>query len=146
MKEKNMPTIEKHSEKVEAVQVEEPQFKDSDEVTVLFGYGKEPAAKQHYIDNITFVGGVARNVPYGVVKHWQNGTRPDGKLATSRIKVQAVLPNNATEADFIRVTGIKGDISDAHLSALVSGLDAAQLEKMLTPAQARALATRLGGR
>lgn len=142
LKDKNMPTIEKVAEKVEEASA--PVFKDSDEVTVLFGYGKYAPTHQHFIDNYTFTGGIGRNIPYSVAKHWHAGTRPDGKPVTSRVKIQAILPNHATEADMIRATGIQKSISDAHLSALVSGLDASQLAKMLTPDQAKALAAKLG--
>lgn len=137
-----MPTIEKPAEKTEEAAT--PAFKDSDEVTVLFGYGKYAPTAQHFIDNYAFVGGIGRNIPYSVAKHWQAGTREDGKPVTSRVRIQAILSNHATEADYIRATGIQKSISDAHLSALVSGLDANALAKMLTPDQAKALAAKLG--
>ena len=135
-----MPTIDK--EKVEDV-ASTPTFRGGDEVTVLFGYGKEPANKQHHIDNYTFVGGVGRNIPYSAAKHWQDGTRPDGTPVISHVKIQAILPNTATETDFVRATGIKAQISDAHMAALVNGMDVAALVKMLSPEQAKALAAKL---
>lgn len=78
---------------------------DADIVTVLFGYGRVKSFQKSYIDNTTFTGGVAR-VPWGVAKFWVKGTRPDGMPVVGRVKV-TVLPEEATEADYIKATGIR---------------------------------------
>lgn len=78
---------------------------DSDIVTVLFGYGRVRPFQKSYIDNTTFTGGVAR-VPWGVAKYWVHGTRHDNMPVVGRVKV-TILPEEATEADYIKATGIR---------------------------------------
>lgn len=121
----------------------EPKFKDEDQVTVLHGYGRVAANNRMYVDNQLFVGGVARNVPYQVAKHWAAGTRPDGKVATSRIYPQAILDADATEADFVRATGLQAHLEPEKLGAILGSLDADRLIAALGPHEARALINRL---
>src|SRR5258708_5230231 len=80
------------------------KFTDNDLVTVLHGYGKLAHSERHFVDTVLFTGGVARDVPYSLAKHWKAGTRPDGKSAIGKVFVQ-ILPQSATEADFVRATG-----------------------------------------
>lgn len=84
--------------------------KDHDLVTVLSGYGRVPAEQVFYIDDYAFKGGVGRGIPYYVAKAWEEGRRSDGnekKKPGSRVKLQAILPEDATVADFVKVTGIQ---------------------------------------
>lgn len=78
---------------------------DADIVTVLFGYGRVKPFQKSYIDNTTFQGGVAR-VPWGVAKYWVRGARPDNTPVVGRVKV-IILPEDATEADYIKASGIR---------------------------------------
>lgn len=123
---------------------QKPEFKDGDEVTVLYGYGKVHLTHKQYVDDILFEGGVARNVPYTKAKHWQAGTRPDGKPVVSKVGIQAILKNTADEDDFTRVTGLKATYSPEHVAALLNGLSADKIAAILGPQKARDLASRLG--
>jgi hypothetical protein len=122
----------------------EYSFQDGDEVTVLFGYGKVHMMQKQYVDNVLFEGGVARNVPYSVAKHWKQGTRPDGKAVTSRVHIQAILPNTATEDDFTRVTGLKAAYSPEHVAALLNSLGPDKIAAILGPQKSKELASQLG--
>lgn len=85
--------------------VEKAPFDDDDLVTVLYGYGRVLPNAVSWLDEYRVEGGVVRNVPYSIAKHWQKGTRPDGKKPNGRVKI-SILPNNAPEADFERAAGI----------------------------------------
>jgi hypothetical protein len=89
------------------------------------------------------VGGVARDVPYSTARHWKNGTRPDGKPVVSRVNIQAILPNNSTEVDFARVTGVRAVIEPNKMAAFLTGLDAHEVLSALGPQRAKELAERL---
>jgi len=91
-----------------------PLKKETGLRTVLHGYGRLEPFKVHYIDRIKFIGGVAHNVPKETAECWLNGTRPegttkpyavDGKSSYSSVGV-IVLDNDATEADYIKASGI----------------------------------------
>jgi hypothetical protein len=83
-------------------------FQDEDRVTVLHGWGQDRPEQKHYVDKTLFTGGVARDVPYAIAKHWQSGTRADGKIEQIVGKVHVhILPKDATEADFVKTTGVK---------------------------------------
>ncbi len=131
------------------------EFQDHEKVTVLYGWNRVPAGYKQFVDKTLFKDGIARNVPYSTVKHWQQGTRPDGKLEMTygTIGIQAVLPNDATEADFIKATGITpmpvdkfaSQLAGVDLDALVTQMGVEKvkalidgLEKRLPPAQRRA--------
>ena len=74
----------------------EVTFDDNDPVTVLHGWGRVRPGEKHFVDKVLFEDGVARNVPYITAKHWQKGTRPDGKAEQVYGKVVVhVLPNTA---------------------------------------------------
>lgn len=131
------------------------QFEDHDKVIVLYGWNKVPAGYRQYVDKTLFKDGIARDVPYSTVKHWQRGTRPDGKqdMTYGKIGIQAVLPNDATETDFCKATGVTpmpaekfaAQLAGTDLEALVTlmGVEKVKafidgLEKHLPPAQRRA--------
>jgi hypothetical protein len=102
------------------------EFEDDDPVTVVVkNWGASGVVPGHtsYIDRVAFVGGVARNVPYHVAKKWQK----------SRIGIH-VLPNNATESDFIRITG-RRPMSDHDLSTQLKALDPDKVAALLTEDQ-----------
>ncbi len=94
---------------------------DSDRVTVLYGYGQFKPQQHHMIDAVEFIGGVARNVPLGVARNWQEGRRADGKPSYNRINV-LILPNDATEADFVHVSGLRA-MSPEKMAALLKATD-----------------------
>lgn len=133
-----MSTDTKPAEKAKS----DAQFEDGDIVTVLYGYGKVPADKKFYVDDTLFVGGIAK-VPYLKAKHWQKGTRPDGKPVISRIHIQAILPEDANEADFARVTGIRQAIEPDKLGAFLGGLNANDILTVLGTERAKEFAQRL---
>jgi hypothetical protein len=131
----------------------EPQ--DHEKVTVLYGWNKVPSGYKQFVDKTLFKDGIARNVPYTTVKHWKQGTRPDGRLEMSygSIGIQAVLPNDATEADFIKATGITpmpveqfaSQLAGMDINALLTHMGVEKfkaligdMESHLPPAQRRA--------
>ncbi len=119
----------------------EHQWQDDDEVTVLYGWGKVHPNSRSFIDKTLFEGGVARNVPYEVVKHWIKGTRPDGKREQvyGKVKIQAVLPADAKEADFAKATGITPtpidqfamQLAGTDLDALVAQLGVKKVKELI---------------
>jgi|ERR1041385_209510 hypothetical protein len=88
-------------------------FEDDDLVTVLNGWGRVPPGSKHFVDKILFTEGVARNVAYGTAKSWTK--------KTSAVKVH-VLPNDATDADFCKVTGITPMPVD-RFASMLAGID-----------------------
>lgn len=106
-------------------------FDDAGMRTVLYGYGKvAPTYKQH-VDNYLFVGGVCRDVPFEQVEAWAKGRRLDGKPAPSRIRLQAVLPNDANDIDFAKAVGSPT-------------LEPDRLVQMIQATEAKALVTAMG--
>lgn len=85
---------------------EAPAFTDADLVCVLHGFGKILPTHKHMVDTIEFVGGVARNVPFSLARHWAAGTRPDGRKAEGRVKV-TILKNDADEEDMLEAAGLR---------------------------------------
>jgi hypothetical protein len=122
--------------------VAEPAFQDGDEVTVLYGYGRVQPTHKQYVDDVLFVGGIARNVPYAKARHWQARTRPDGKPTIARVAIQAILPNDAKEADFARVTGYAGMQTDK-IAAYLDGADMSKLAAHLGPQRTKELVSAL---
>jgi hypothetical protein len=122
-----------------AVMEKPKQFEDDDLVCVLYGWPHAGPGTRQFVDKTLFIEGVARNVPYAIVKHWLKGTRPDGKYEQvyGKVKIQAVLSNDATERDFCEATGITPMPADK-FAAMLTGIDldalAAQLgvEKLKT--------------
>src|SRR5260221_6639875 len=84
-------------------------------VTVLYGYGKVAPTSHSYLDDYLVEGGVIRNVPYAMARHWAAGTRPDGKKPNGRVKVQ-ILPSDAKEEDFMLAVGLSPE--EIHALAL----------------------------
>jgi len=77
---------------------------DEDElVTVTHGYGRVPLGWRNFIDRTLFVSGIARNVPYRLVKQWRLKA-PGTILYTFR--------HDANYADFARVCGLSPDLLD----------------------------------
>lgn len=110
-----MPTATK---KAVVVQYAPDPIEETDEdklVTVLYGFGKVSPTSRSFLDDFLVEGGVIKNVPYRIAKHWLNGTRPDGKKPYGRVKVQ-VLPNDATEEDFMLAVGLSPE--EIHALAL----------------------------
>jgi hypothetical protein len=131
------------------------EFEDHDRVTVLYGWNKVPANSKQFVDKVPFIGGVARNVPYSTVKHWKQGTRPDGKndQIYGKISIQAVLPDEVAgkdkdgnfimrkvdESDFAKATGIKPmpvdqfmlQLAGTDLEALAAHLGAERLKQLV---------------
>jgi hypothetical protein len=102
--------------------------------TVLHGWGIEPSTKRWLVDNFLCEGGVIRNVPLEAAEMMQKGLRKDkdGKLvrAYGYIKIQAILPSDATEADFIRATGIT-PMPVNKFAAMLKGFNAQQIRDAL---------------
>lgn len=115
-------------------------FEDDDPVTVLHGWGRVRPGEKHYIDKVLFEDGIARNVPYRIVKYWQKGTRPDGKSEQvyGKVQLQAVLPNDATEADFCKATGIT-PMPAQKFAAMLAGVDLDEVVKHLGVEKVKAL-------
>ena len=115
-------------------------FEDDDPVTVLHGWGRVRPGEKHYIDKVLFQNGIARNVPYRVAKHWLKGTRPDGKneLICGKVTLQAVLPNDATEADFAKATGIT-PMPAENFAAMLAGVDLDELVRAMGVTKVKAL-------
>jgi hypothetical protein len=124
------------------------EFTDESLVTVLFGFGKVAPTAKSLLDEYVVEGGVIRNVPYSIAKHWKNGTRPDGKKPHGRVGV-TILSQDATEDDFLAAAGISRD--DLHRLATVFSINDIQgILAELGPDKARALRDalnqQLGGR
>lgn len=116
---------------------EKAPFEDDDLVTVLYGYGRVAPNAVSWLDDYRVEGGVVRNVPYSIAKHWQKGTRPDGKKPNGRVKV-SILPNDAPEVDFERAAGITEEdkqrmatyMSATDADALISKLPKDKLQSL----------------
>lgn len=125
-----MTLLDKSKYKTFAGTAEAPNLADEAYVTVLFGYGKVPLDKKWYVDGYECIGGVIKNVPRVIAEHWAKGTRPDGKPAVGRIFIQAILPKNASEADYIAATG-QNAISAEKLAAYINSTEAKKIIEAL---------------
>jgi len=116
-----------------------PVFQDDDRVTVLHGWGKDHPEQRHYVDKTLFIGGVARDVPYAIAKHWVKNTRPDGKIeqVVGRVHVH-ILPDDSVEKDFVKATGIEPVPMDQFLTQL-AGVDLDALINQIGVEKARSL-------
>lgn len=81
--------------------------KDNGLRTVLHGWGKLVATERHDVDGFTFVGGVARNVPVEVAEAMLSRRSPEKNKPKYGYIVGHILPSDATDADFIKATGIR---------------------------------------
>ena len=93
-----------------------------------------------------FEDGVARNEPYRVARHWQKGTRADGKSEQiyGRVTVH-VLANTAIESDFCKATGITPMPSEK-FAAMLAGVDLDEVVKHLGVEKVKALIAGLNER
>ena len=126
--------------------LEKPQWEDDDPVTVLHGWGRVRPGEKHFVDKVLFEDGVARNVPYRIARHWQKGTRADGKAEQIYGKVTVhVLANTADEAAFCKATGITPMPSEK-FAAMLAGVDLDEVVKHLGVEKVKALIAGLGER
>lgn len=134
-----LPSEEK-KEDIRALKKDEIQ--DDESYTVLHGWGRVAPGSRNTVDMVQFEEGVARNVSGVIVRRWMTGLMKNGEPAPSRIFLQAVLPNEAKETDFARVTGI--EVMPAQ--KLATMLKASNLQNVLAALgtkEAEAIATEL---
>lgn len=116
---------------------------NEDMCTVVHGFGRVSPNHKHYIDNYLFIGGVCHNVPRNVATAWAKGRRwQDDKPAVSRVYLQAILPNDATEADIVAATGIQ-QMPASELAAMIGASDARALVDAMGEQAALEFADRL---
>jgi hypothetical protein len=118
----------------------EHKWDDDDLVSVWYGHGLVAPGYKQKVDKIAFEDGIARNVPYAFVRHWQKGTRPDGKREQvyGKISIQAVLDNDATEADFCKATGIT-IMPVERFATMIAGVNLDELAAQLGTEKLKAL-------
>ena len=101
------------------------EWEDEDLCTVIRrNWGdvqKCPPLKEDYMDRITFTGGVARNVPYRLVRQW---------VKYGVIAKEHVFANNAQEKDFIKATG-RDPMQPLNLATAVSRMKPEQIAAIL---------------
>lgn len=114
----------------------------SDLRTVLYGYGRVAPEQVVWVDNYKFTGGVCRNVPKQQAEAWRKGVRLDGKPAISRVFIQGVVANDASEVEFAHSTGIQ-PMEPIKLAAMIKATDARLLTEALGKTGAVALAESL---
>jgi|GEM_PF-3392672 len=102
---------------------------DTDRVTVLYGYGKVDAKNRFWLDNTTFIGGVAKHVPYGTAREWKK--LPIGRSIH-------ILPDDADEASYAKAAGIQ-PMAPAKLAAMIEASDVDAIFEALGPERARKL-------
>lgn len=137
-----MALVDKKNVQTFAGTAEKSDQADDAYCTVLFGYGKEPKDKRWFVDTYECVGGVIRNVLKTDAERWVKGIRADGKPAVGRLYIQAILPKNATEMDFIAATGANR-VSNEQLAASLSATDARNLLEALGVDEAARLSREL---
>lgn len=98
-------------------------YSDTDAVTVLHGWGRVEPERRDYKQGKSkrfyeAVGGCVKNVQYADAKYWQE------QWGSKFVKI---LPPDATEADYARVTGIQ----PMNLSKLVAMIEAVEPDKLL---------------
>ncbi len=114
-----------------------PIFTDTDLCVVLHGFGKVLPTATSYLDGFEVKGGVIKDVPYSIAKHWLAGTRPDGGRPQGKVKV-TILPKDASEDDFARAAGLTSD-ERRRMAAVLSAGDAVHLIEDLGPDRAKKL-------
>lgn len=84
-----------------------------------WGQPSIPRDKRDYLDEVAFQGGVAKNVPTKLARTWE------------RLGLGVhVLPANATEAEFIKATGVQ-PMPAEQFAAMLRGYDLAQISQVL---------------
>jgi len=114
---------------------------DDELYTVLHGWGRLPHNEKHFVDTTECIGGIMRNVPGTTCRYWLKGTRPDGKPTVGRVYVK-VLPNTATEREYVLATGIQ-PMSAENLAAQITSVDLSTIYKALGPQRTLELAQEL---
>lgn len=97
-------------------------------VTVLHGYGRVSPNEKHWIDNTLFVGGVARSVPRAIAESW--------KKVSVLGKAIRILPEDASEAEFARASGIQ-PMATPKFAAMLRAIDIEKVGAELDPVTAR---------
>lgn len=105
-------------------------------MTVLYGYGKVGPRVRHWLDDVAFLGGVARNVLYTKAAAWK-------KLPIGR--AVHILPQDADETAFARAAGIQ-PMAPAKLAAMIEASDLDAVFTALGPERAARLAKELKAR
>ena len=111
-------------------------YQDGDLVTCLHGYGRVRQGEKHWVDNVLFTDGIAHNVPYLVAKTWAQKA-PGMKIY--------VLPNEAEEPDYARVTGVVM-MTPEQVAVMLTASDLDQVFEALGSDRARLIAQGLGKR
>lgn len=138
------PRTKRSRQPVQHLTPAQTTFDDGSLVTVLYGYGRVPLDKISWLDDYEVRGGVIKDVPYAIAKHWEKGTRPDGKRPQGRVSVK-ILPKDATERDYAQAVGLsEGEM--ARLASFASSSDLDALIGKLTPTQLHTLRQSLDAR
>ena len=120
---------------ITTIEPPKPLYEDDDLVAVMHGPYTGSNRDRHSIDGYDFLGGVCRRVPYGVARKWEKG---------GKVKV-IILPADATEADFLKHSGV----SRIPVTKLVAQLLAADVDAVfaeLGASRAAILAQQLADR
>ena len=110
-----------------------PDIEDDAHYTCLWGYSKVLPTSHSWLDRAAVQGGVIRDVTGKQAKEWKRNR------ATAAI---IVLPDDATEADYMQAAGVKPE----DLARVVNQLMAINPHDIITqlgPARARSLADAL---
>lgn len=114
-----------------AIPMKPREFEDSDVVTVIWkswGTHGMPSSKVTYFDRHQFVGGVGRRIPYKDAKKWkQQGHGVH------------ILPVDATETDFIKITG-HTPMSESTLETMLKATAPEKIAALLTKEQLEKIA------
>lgn len=115
-----------------------------DTYTVVYGYGRVPRTHHHLIDDIEFIGGIARHVPAAIAHRWATGesSSPTGTKQAGRVRVH-LLPPDASEADIAKAAGLP-PVPPEQLATSLTQTDMASLIQSLGgPDAARQFVTSL---
>lgn len=102
--------------------------------TVLYGYGKVGKKDRLWVGGVggttwQFIGGICKDVPWSVAKHWKHNTRPDGSPVLGLLAVH-VLPHDASEADYVKAIGFEPK-SIEETAAMIAAADFTKLAHAL---------------
>lgn len=93
---------------------QEPEYDEFSVVTVLHGWGRVRSTEKKWLDGIEFNGGVARHVPYPKAKLWKAIPQMGAHIH--------ILPDDATELDYARVTNIQ-PLSTPRMAAMLASMN-----------------------